>query len=186
MARKYGGQALMHMTGHAPIKETMRGNPNIILSGEMSGHIFFVENYFGIDDGLYAAARLLEIVSRSERPFSALLDGIPATVRSPEYKLPCSDTEKFKIVEQLKSRFSAQYKTILIDGVRIVFDETTWALVRASNTAPYLSLRMEADTEARLLEIKNVMADELEKYPSIGDKLNRQQVFSRTGRLGWV
>jgi phosphomannomutase/phosphoglucomutase len=183
---KWGGRTVTSMTGHAPIKEAMRRDRNIILSGEMSGHIFFTENYYGIDDGLYAAARLLEIVSRAERPISKIFNSWPTTVRTPEIKLPCRDQDKFKIVEHLQKHFESQSRTIVIDGAKVMFDDESWALVRAANTAPYLSLRLEAETLDRLLEIKNILADALEQYPEIGDQLNRQAAATNTGRLGWV
>lgn len=182
----FGGKPLMHMTGHAPIKQTLRTNADIVLGGEVSGHMYFVENYFGIDDGMFGAARILELASKQAGPFSSIFKDFPATVRTPEMKLPCADEQKFNIVEDIKKKFSEKYETILIDGVRILFDATTWALVRCSNTSPYLTVRMEADTQERLLEIKSIVADELEKYPEIGDKLDRTNVTSRTGRLGWV
>ncbi len=182
----FGGVPLMHMTGHAPIKQTLRQNKDIILGGEVSGHVFFVENYFKIDDSLFAAARLLEIASRSTETFSSLFAAFPKTVRTPELKLPCADEVKFSIVDGIRKKFSSTNKTIVIDGVRVVFDEKSWALVRASNTSPYLTLRFEADSEARLLEMKNVLADELEKHAEIGDRLNRTAVSTYTGRLGWV
>lgn len=183
---KYNGRTLMHMTGHAPIKQTLRQNLDIILAGEVSGHMYFVEDYFRIDDGMFAAARIIELASRRPEPFSALFIDMPATVRTPELKLPCAETEKFNVVEDIRKKFSSLYKTILIDGVRVVFDDHTWALVRASNTSPYLTVRMEADTEERLLEVKNIVADEFERHPAIGDKLNRKAVTTKTGRLGWV
>lgn len=182
----FGGKPLMHMTGHAPIKKTLRQDKSIVLGGEVSGHMYFVEDYFRIDDGMYAAAKIIELAARTNQPFSALFADFPNTVRTPELKLPCSDEIKFKVVESVRQAFSERYQTILIDGVRVIFDDHTWALVRASNTSPYLTVRMEADTEKRLLEIKNIIADELEKHPEITDRLNRQAVTSRTGRLGWV
>ncbi|MFH1170977.1 MAG: phosphomannomutase/phosphoglucomutase [bacterium] len=182
----YGGKPIMHQTGHAPIKRSMRKNPNIILAGEVSGHIFFSEDYFKFDDGLFAAARILELASKQRGSFSSLFSDIPTTIRTSELKLPCRDEEKFLIVEALKKTFAARYKTILIDGVRVVYDPTSWFLVRASNTNPYLAIRLEADSEKRLLEMKNVLADELEKHPGITDRLNRNAVTTKTGHLGWV
>ena len=182
----FGGKPLMHMTGHAPIKRTMRENPDIILAGEVSGHVFFVEDYFRFDDALFAAARILELASKLRGPFSSLFASFPPTIRTPELKLPCADEEKFAIVDELQKTFAARYKTILIDGVRVVFDPTSWFLVRASNTSPYLTIRLEAETKEKLLEMKNILADELEKHPGITDTLNRDAVSTKTGRLGWV
>jgi len=182
----FGGKPLMHMTGHAPIKQTLRKNKDVVLGGEVSGHMYFVEDYFRIDDSFFAAAKILELLSRTNEPFSSLFVDFPMTVRTPELKLPCADEVKFAVVEEIRKKFSATNKTIIIDGVRVLFDDTSWALVRASNTSPYLTLRFEADTEARLLEMKNVIADELERYPEITDRLNRTAVSTYTGRLGWV
>jgi phosphomannomutase/phosphoglucomutase len=182
----FGGVPLMHMTGHAPIKDTLRKDHNIILGGEVSGHIFLVEDYFRIDDGLYAAAKILEIATRQKGTFSQLFSEFPQTIRTPELKLPCDDEKKLSIVTDIRDAFSKRYTTTTIDGVRIRFDDHTWALVRASNTSPYLTVRMEADTEARLLEVKNIVADELESHNDIADRLNRTAIASRTGKLGWV
>jgi phosphomannomutase/phosphoglucomutase len=183
---KFGGVPLMHKTGHAPIKQTLRDDPEIILGGEVSGHFYFVEDYFKIDDGLFAAVKLLSLLSASVLPLSEFFSEFPKTVMTPEIKLPCDDGIKHTIVQSMSDMFSQNHKTILLDGVRILFSPTSWGLVRASNTSPYLTIRVEADTEQEVLVIKNKLADELEKYPEITDKLDREHVTSRTGRLGWV
>lgn len=182
----YSGLPLMHRTGHGPIKETIHTDNQIILGGEVSGHFFFIENWFKFDDGLYGAAQVLRIFSEQKGVFSQLFKDIPETVRTPELKLPCPDDKKFEVVKQIKKYFAANYETITIDGVRILFDDKTWGLIRSSNTSAYLTIRVESDSEERLLEVKNIMADELEKYPEITDKLNRNKVATLTGRLGWV
>jgi phosphomannomutase/phosphoglucomutase len=182
----YSGIPLMHRTGHSFIKETLQRDREVILAGEVSGHFFFVEDYFRIDDGLWAAGRVLEILSRNSQPFSALFADIPRRVRTPEIKLPCSDEKKFVIAEQIQRDLSKRFPTNTIDGARIQVGERGWGLVRVSNTAPYLTVRVEAETEAETLRIKNVLADELEKFPEIGDRLNRSEVASLTGKLGWV
>ena len=183
---QFGGVPLMHRTGHAPIKDTLRRDADIIFAGEVSGHFFFVEDYFRIDDGLYAAARLLEIFLRSNSPFSELFVEFPKRVRTPELKLPCADEAKFKIVAKIQQDLVPHYSTVLIDGVRFRIGEHSWGLIRASNTSPYLTVRAEAETEPELLHIKNIIADELEKFPEITDHLNRTEVATLTGRLGWV
>lgn len=180
------GIPLMHVTGHAPIKQTLRDDEAVIFAGEVSGHFYFVEDYFRIDDGVYSAAKVLSLISQSEKSVSELTDQFPQTVMTPELKLPCDDHLKFEIVEKIKNVFEIDYECITIDGVRVIFSDTSWALVRASNTSPYLTIRMEADTEEELLRIKNIVADELEKHEEIGDKLNRKEVTTHTGRLGWV
>ncbi|MBI2310036.1 phosphomannomutase/phosphoglucomutase [Candidatus Collierbacteria bacterium] len=183
---KFGGIPVMHITGHAPIKQTLRNDPEVIFAGEVSGHFYFVEDYFKIDDGLYAAGKLLSILAQGNKPFSRLFESFPKTVMTPELKLPCSDSAKQKIVAQISTRFSKKYKTIAIDGIRILFSDTSWGLVRASNTSPYLTIRVEADTEKEVIDIKNLLADQLEKYPEIGDRLNRDAVTTHSGKLGWV
>lgn len=183
---KLGGIPLIHKTGYALIKDTLRKDREIILGGEISGHFYFVKDYFKIDDGFFAAAKVLEILSKTRKSFSSLFSFIPKTIRTPEIKLPCPDEKKFKVVEKIKENFQKKYKTITIDGVRIVFGKNTWALVRASNTSPYLTLRFEAETKEKLLEIKNIFADELEKYSEIGDKLDRKNPYSLTGKIGYV
>ncbi|MFY9457358.1 MAG: phosphomannomutase/phosphoglucomutase, partial [Candidatus Spechtbacterales bacterium] len=102
---KFGGVPLMHKTGHAPIKETLRKDNDIIFAGEVSGHFYFVEDYFKIDDGLFSAGKMLEIFSRHPGPFSSLFKDIPHRVRTPEIKLPCADETKFDIVEKIKKNF---------------------------------------------------------------------------------
>ncbi len=183
---EYGGVYLMHRNGHAPIKETMRLDKDIIFAGEDTAHFFFVENYYRIDDGLWAAGRLLEIIAKSKAPFSSLFRGIPRRVRTPEFKLPCQDEEKFGIVRKIQKRLSSKYPALTLDGVRIKISPTGWGLVRVSNTAPYLSVRVEGQSEEEVLKIKNILADELERYEAIGDRLNRSAVATLTGRLGWV
>ena len=182
----HGGIPLMHRTGHAPIKDSLQKDSEIIFAGEKSGHLFFVENYFKFDDGIFGALKILSLASKIKGSFSGLFRDIPQTVRTTELKLPCDDAKKFEIVNALEGYFSEKYETIKIDGVRVIFDKTSWGLVRASNTSPYLTIRFEADTKERLLELKNIFADQLEKFPEIMDKIDRQNVASHTGRLGWV
>jgi phosphomannomutase/phosphoglucomutase len=183
---KFGGIPLMHRTGHAPIKSTMKKDPDIIFGGEISGHFFLVEDYFGIDDGLFAAALVLELYSHLPGAFSALFQGFPKRARTPEIKLPCDDREKFQIVEQIKENFKSEFPAITIDGVRIKVSDTGWGLIRASNTSPYLTIRIEGKNENEAIKIKNILADELEKYPEVTDRLNRKELASLTGKLGWV
>ena len=182
----YGGIPFMHRTGHSPIKETMRKDTDIILAGEVSGHFYFVEDYFRIDDGLFGAVRGLEIFSKVNTVFSALFRDIPKRVRTPEIKLPCADEKKFKIIEQIKKDLSS-YRISTIDGARIQVGPKSWGLIRASNTSPYLTIRVEGETEAEVLNIKNILADELEKFPNdVTDRIDRVNVMSLTGKLGWL
>lgn len=162
---KYGGEAIMWKTGHSLIKEKMK-EEKALLAGEMSGHMFFKDNYLGFDDALFASLRLLEILSKNKAKFSQLVDEIPNYYSTPEIRIDCPEEEKFKVVDQLKEYFKKKYKTIDIDGVRILF-ENGWGLIRASNTQPILVLRFEAKTEQALQEIKNEIKKKLEEYPFI-------------------
>ncbi|MGB9707029.1 MAG: phosphomannomutase/phosphoglucomutase [Microgenomates group bacterium] len=182
----FGGTPLMHRTGHAPIKDSFQKDRQIILGGEVSGHFYFGENHYRVDDGFWAAGKILEIYSQTRKPFSSLFSFIPKLVRTPEIKLPCPDELKFKVVEKITRQLAKKYKVITIDGGRVVFDTQTWGLVRASNTSPYLTLRFEGPSEEKVLKAKNVFADVLEKFPQIGDRLSRTQVASPTGKLGYV
>jgi phosphomannomutase len=128
-----GGKPLMWKTGHSLLKAKMKqeGAP---FAGEMSGHMFFADDYFGYDDGIYASGRLMQIISDGELSFSQLVDQIPRFESTPEIRVECADEEKFAVVEQLVDRFAA-YETNTIDGVRVQFADG-WGLVRASNTQP--------------------------------------------------
>ncbi len=183
---QFGGVPLMHMTGHAPIKQTMREDKDVIFGGEVSGHFYFAEDYFRIDDGVYSAAKVLSLLGKSNKPFSKMFDEFPKTIMTPELKLPCADEVKEKVMEHIVNEFSKNYELIKIDGARIIFSDTSWGLVRASNTSPYLTIRVEADTTQEVIKIKNILADELEKFDEIGDKLDRMDVTSHNGKLGWI
>ena len=152
---KHGGRAIMWKAGHSLIKSKMK-EEHALLAGEMSGHIFFRHRYFGFDDGIYSAARLLELVARDGRPLSKMLDGIPRTYASPEIRFDFPEEKKFRAVEMAKERLRKQGKTIEVDGVRVILDGG-WGLVRASNTQPLLVLRWEAVSEARLREIQRLI-----------------------------
>ena len=185
LVTQWGGVPLMHRTGHAPIKETLRKDPDIIFGGEASGHFYFVEDYFKIDDGLWAAGKMLEIFSKTSGAFSRLVK-FPERIRTPELKLPCADEKKFKIIDKIREHLSSKYLSITLDGLRFQVTPTSWGLVRASNTSPYLTLKAEGVDAAEVLKVKNILADELEKFPEVSDKLNRSEVATLTGRLGWV
>jgi len=152
---KRGGRAVMWKAGHSLIKSKMK-ECHALLAGEMSGHIFFRHRYFGFDDGIYAAARLLELVARDGRPLSKMLDGVPRTFASPEIRFDFPEEKKFRAVEMAKERLRKHGKTIEVDGVRVILDGG-WGLVRASNTQPLLVLRWEATSEARLKEIQRLI-----------------------------
>jgi phosphomannomutase/phosphoglucomutase len=130
------------------------------LAGEMSGHIFFADKFFGYDDALYASLRILEIISRTGKSLSQLLEGIPPAISTPEIRVDCPEAVKFRVVDMVKERLGRSYRIIDIDGARIEFPDG-WGLIRASNTQPALVLRFEAQTEDRLLEIRALIEGEL-------------------------
>lgn len=152
---KNGGRAIMWRTGHSLIKEKMK-KEKAALAGEMSGHMFFEDRYFGFDDAIYAACRLLEIMAKTGRKLSELISDLPKTFNTPEIRVDCPDDKKFKTVEKATEFFKSRHKVIDIDGARVIFNDG-WGLVRASNTQPALVLRFEALSEPRLNEIRSYM-----------------------------
>jgi len=149
---RLGGRPIMWKTGHSLIKKKIK-EEKALLAGEMSGHIFFADKWFGFDDAIYSSARLLEILARHEKPLSQLLADLPPTYNTPEIRIYASDEVKFHIVEQVKKALAKKYPIIDIDGVRANFPHG-WALVRASNTQEVLVLRFEADTPDNLQAIR--------------------------------
>ncbi len=157
----HGGIPVMWKTGHSLIKKKMK-DENAPLAGEMSGHMFFADNYYGYDDAIFAGARLLELLSKTDKSLNELVSEIPGYIATPEIRLSCSDESKFQVVDEAKKYFSARYKTIDIDGVRILFPDG-WGLVRASNTQPVIVARFEAKTEEKLKEIRTTVMKKLEE-----------------------
>lgn len=137
-----GGKAVMAKVGHSLIKAKIK-ETDAELAGEMSGHIFFNDRFFGFDDALYTTCRVLEIMSHTEGPFSDLLEGVPETFATPEIRQPCDEELKFEIPGVVAEEFARDHEVVTIDGVRVKFEEG-WGLVRASNTQPVLVLRVEA------------------------------------------
>ena len=157
---KLGGRPIMYKTGHSLIKTKMKAE-HAELAGEMSGHMFFADRYYGFDDAMYAACRLLEIVADSGKPLSAQVAGLPKTVSTPELRVDCPDEEKFDVVARLALRYKATHNVVDVDGVRVLFDKG-WGLVRASNTQPVLVMRFEATDDAAL----NAYRQEMEQAVS--------------------
>lgn len=157
-----GGNAIMWKTGHSLIKVKMKES-KALLAGEMSGHMFFADRYFGYDDAIYASCRLLEILSRTGKTIGQLLEDVPKSYSTPEIRVECPDAKKFELVDKIKDEFRKQYKIIDVDGVRIVFDDG-WGLVRASNTQPVLVLRFESQSKERLAEIRNIVEKAIERF----------------------
>ena len=143
-----GLQPVMWKTGHSLIKAKMKelGSP---LAGEMSGHMFFGGDYYGFDDALFAAARLLDYLAKTNEPISVMLSNLPQRCSTPELRVDCDDNRKFDIVARAVEHFSSRYETLNIDGVRISFADG-WGLIRASNTQPVLVMRFEAGSEEGL------------------------------------
>jgi len=165
--QKLGGIPKRWRTGHSFIKRKMRED-GALLAGEVSGHIFFAENYFGVDDGLFAAAKVAGILAGSDQKLSALFADVPTTFATPEIKLPIADSEKFAILKKIVAEFSAEFENAnTLDGVRLEFPDGSWGLVRASNTSPVLTSRFEANSANRLAEVKNIFREKLKKYPAL-------------------
>lgn len=159
---KLGGVPIMWKTGHSLIKNKMK-EEKAILAGEMSGHLFFADKWFGFDDSVYASLRLVEILSQNNIPLSEYLKDIPKLYSTPEIRKECPDEIKFKVVEKLVKRFKKEGLNVIdIDGARIEFKEG-WALVRASNTQPVLVLRFEAETEEFLEKLQEKVYKTLEE-----------------------
>lgn len=150
--RRLNGNPIMWKAGHSLIKGKMK-ETGAMLAGEMSGHLFFADEYYGYDDAIYAAARLLRILSETTMPLSQFLKDIPKTYTTPEIRVDCPDETKFSVVRAVKEHYSGKYPLIDVDGVRVSFGDG-WGLVRASNTQPALVLRFEADDPQRLDEIR--------------------------------
>ncbi len=162
--RSHGGRPIMWKTGHSLIKKKMK-EEGALLAGEMSGHIFFKDRYFGYDDGVYAALRFCEILSKETRPASRLLEDVPTTYSTPEIRVECPDEIKFKLVSRLVEYFKKEtdFEVVDIDGARVIFPDG-WGLVRASNTQPVLVLRFEATSPQRLEEIREIIETPLRRF----------------------
>ena len=156
-----GGRAIMWKAGHSLIKAKMK-EEKAELAGEMSGHIFFKNRWFGFDDGIYSSARLLELLSHTDAPMSTLLADVPKTFSTPEIRFDCPEEIKFELVKRAQEWFSTRYEAVTVDGVRVVFPDG-WGLVRASNTQPLLVLRFEAKTRERLNEIERLVRGKVEE-----------------------
>jgi len=157
--KKLGGNPLFYKTGHSLIKAKMR-EIGAVFTGEMSGHMFFADEYFGFDDAFYAAARLLRILSQTDMPLSKLLSDVPQLYSTPEIRVHCPDEEKSSRVEEVKAHFRGKYPMIEVDGARVIFPEG-WGLVRSSNTGPELIVRCEAKTPEGLESIKHEISGAL-------------------------
>lgn len=163
---RLGGRALFYKTGHSLIKAKMK-ETGAVFTGEMSGHMFFADEYFGYDDAFYATGRLLRILSNTQASLSTLLRNVPRYYATAETRIPCADRVKFDIVESLVEKFRRDYEVIDVDGARVLFPDG-WGLVRASNTQPVLVARCEAKTPVGLNKICRIMMDAINDYPEAG------------------
>lgn len=166
---KEGGVPIMHKTGHSLLKRKMK-EEKALLAGEMSGHMFFAENYFGFDDGLYASLLILRIMSERNKKVSELKKEMPYYISTPEIRVDTTDEDKFKIVDEIVKYYKEKnYRVVDIDGARVYF-ENGWALVRASNTQPILVVRFEAKDEESMEKIRKNIKETLSKYKSVDIK----------------
>ena len=158
----HGGHGIMWKAGHSLLKAKMR-ETGALLGGEMSGHLFFADRYFGYDDGIYAGARMIEILARSGRSLADMLSDLPRTVYTPEIRVPCPDDRKFRLAEAAQRRFrELGHEIVDVDGVRVLF-ENGWGLIRASNTQPILVLRFEATDDISLARYRRLVEGELDR-----------------------
>ena len=154
---KHGGVPIMWKTGHSLMKEKMR-EEGASLAGELSGHICFADDYYGFDDALYDACRVIDLLARSERYLSQMVAELPSYVSTPEIRIEVDERRKFDIVREAQEHFRERYQVIDVDGARVLFGDG-WGLLRASNTQPVLVARYEARTEERLQEIRGEIED---------------------------
>jgi phosphomannomutase/phosphoglucomutase len=164
-----GGRPLMWKTGHSHLKRKMKEERSPF-AGEMSGHVFFADRYYGYDDAIYASCRLVEIVANEGRPLSAIAAEIPRYFSTPEIRIDCPDAVKFQVVEKVRGRFRATHEVIDIDGARIDFGDG-WGLLRASNTQPVLVLRFEAKSADTLARIRRTVGEALREHVSVPDEV---------------
>ncbi|HEU4368202.1 MAG TPA: phosphomannomutase/phosphoglucomutase [Methylomirabilota bacterium] len=163
---RHGGVPVMWKTGHSHLKRKMRED-GILLGGEVSGHMFFAEGYYGVDDGILAACKIVDVVARESGPASRLFGSIEHLHATPELKALCPDDKKFQLIDELARDLKQHYETIDIDGARVLFPDGGWGLVRASNTNPYLTLRFEARSEEQIAAMKRVIYGALQRYPFV-------------------
>ena len=160
-----GGSPIMWASGHSLVKARMR-EVGALIGGEMSGHIFLAEDYYGYDDAYFAAGRLLQLVAAATMPLSALNAQIPTLFSTPEYRPHCPDDLKDAVINAVKVALEGRGEVVSIDGIRVRF-ERGWGLLRASNTEPVLSMRFEGETEAQAVQYRDLFFAELRKFPQV-------------------
>ncbi len=162
---RYGGEPVMWKSGHSLMKQKMN-EIGSLLGGEVSGHLFIGEDYYGFDDAPLVALKTLEIISRSQQSIAQIFADIPKLVATPEIVLSAPDDLKFKMIAEMTESLKGQYEVVTVDGARVIF-ESGWGLVRASNTQPAVTLRFEAYTRQQILQYMAVFAAQLQRYPQI-------------------
>lgn len=167
VVERLGGIPYFYKTGHSLIKAKMK-ELKTPFTGEMSGHMFFADEFYGFDDAFYAAGRLLRMLSHTGRPLSQMVSELPKYYSTAETRVVCPDSEKFKVVALMQQHFRERYQVIDVDGVRVLFGDG-WGLIRASNTQPRLVVRCEAKTQERLQEITAIMKAALQSQPQVED-----------------
>lgn len=176
--QRYGGVPIMWKSGHSLMKLKMN-EENALLGGEVSGHIFIGEDYYGFDDAPLVALKAIEILSKTDKSISQVLAEMPSLIATPEIILSAPDDVKFQIIQKLTDDLSAEHEVVTVDGARAIF-ENGWGLVRASNTQPAITLRFEADTRAQMVEYMHMFDEELAAFPQVDrGKLQEQiDIFS--------
>lgn len=163
--RKYGGEPVMWKSGHSLMKQKMN-EIGSLLGGEVSGHLFIGEDYYGFDDAPLVALKTLEIISKSGKTIAEIFEDIPKLEATPEIVLSAPDDLKFKMIEEMTEILQKDYEIVTVDGARVIF-ENGWGLVRASNTQPAVTLRFEAYTRDQISEYMQIFKAQLNKYPEI-------------------
>lgn len=166
---KHGGKPIMWKSGHSYIKAKLV-EEGAAMAGEMSGHIFFVDDYYGFDDGLFASFKMLEYLSKQNKPLSQIVEGTPYYTSTPTIQVKTTDEDKYRVVEAITKEFKDEgYKVIDINGARVYIDGG-WGLVRASSNTPTLVLRFEAKTNEQLEKIKAIFKQKLGKFPEVSQE----------------
>ena len=163
--KQYGGIPVMWKSGHSLMKKKMN-EIGSLLGGEVSGHLFIGEDYYGFDDAPLVALKTLEIISKSNKTIAEIFDEIPKLVATPEIVLSAPDDLKFKMIDEMTASLQNDYEVVTVDGARVIF-ESGWGLVRASNTQPAVTLRFEAYTREQVADYMAVFKAQLERYPQI-------------------
>ena len=163
---QWGGKPVMCTVGHSFVEHAMHEH-GALLGGEQSGHFFCGEEYFGFDDALMTTLRLLDILSRTQEPFSSLFDGFPTVFQAAEKRPHCPDDKKPEIIKRVTEFFVQQYPVETMDGARIDFGDGAWAGIRQSNTSPCLSICIEARSPEHLQEVESLVLDHLKNYDDI-------------------